>query len=92
MGNPIASKRRKDEKTNFVLHPTYPEILRATSHRKKKWKGRNSEKIWSPMQCNTKFLFSSFRLFNTKSRREEFRQVARLPADGIRSDARGEVK
>ena len=24
-------------------------------------------------------------------RREEFRQVARLPADGIRSDARGEV-
>jgi hypothetical protein len=23
---------------------------------------------------------------------EEFRQVARLPADGIRSDARGEVK
>ena len=26
-----------------------------------------------------------------KSRREEFRQVARLPVDGIRSDARGEV-
>ena len=25
-----------------------------------------------------------------KSRREEFRQVARLPVDGIRSDARGD--
>ena len=31
------------------------------------------------------FVFSSFRLFDTKSRREEFRQVARLPADGIRN-------
>jgi hypothetical protein len=40
MGNPMASKSGKVEKWNFLLHTTYPEILRANLPQKKKLEGK----------------------------------------------------